>query len=207
MESPPSAESAPRCPGCETPLPPRAAICPFCGEKAPRRDDSRTVGRALLWLVKAYRTWSLGLFAYAVMHLFLVGKFQSYFVLFLVAFPFGMALAVSYAKGDATPRGIVAFLILVDLGVIIAPAHQILPMLNLFPDLPKTQNRILTWYFAVYFLLQFVLAPPYVFFGSLRTAWRGGRPPIALWICLFGLATWSFIVFLVTVFVVRALQG
>jgi hypothetical protein len=115
------------------------------------------------------------------------GQPGSFFCLFLILFPFGMALGISYQMGDATSRWIVAFLILVDLGVIFAPEHQLLPFLNMFPGLPKTENRILTWYFVVYGTLQFVVVPPVVFSRSLRTAWRGSPPALAPWICWFGL--------------------
>jgi len=104
-----------------------------------------------------------------------------------------MALGISYRLRDATPRWIVTFLILVDLGVIIAPEHRLFPRLDLFPEIPRTQSRILSWYILSYFALQFIAAPPVAFFRSLRTAWRGGRPALALWICVFGLAVWGLL--------------
>jgi hypothetical protein len=190
-----------RCPACETLLPYGASGCAFCGVRPQGQRNS--IWNSLLWLVKAYRTWSLGVFAYALIQLAMVGHPAKYFFLFLILFPFGMALGISYRMGDATSRWIVAFLILVDLGVIIAPEHQFLPFLNLFPMLPRTQNRILTWYFLVYGMLQFVVLPPVMFFRSLRAAWLGRRPALATWICCFGLAVWGLIVTILTVGLTR----
>jgi hypothetical protein len=181
-----------RCPDCDTPYMEGSSGCEFCGRKPPGQRNPFL--RGLLWSVKAYRMWSLCLFTYALFHLAGLGHAGAYLCLFLILFPFGMALAISYRMGDATSRWIIAFLILVDLGVIIAPEPQLLPWLNMFPQLPITQNRMLTWYFLVYCMLQFVALPPIVFSRSLRTAWGGGKPALAPWICLFGFAVWGLIV-------------
>ena len=118
-------------------------------------------------------------------------------------FPFSAwRLGVSFLTRNATSRWIIAFLVLVDLGVILAPAHQILPRLNFFPELPRTDSRILSWYILVYTTLQLGIAPPVVFFRSLRTAWRGKKPPLATWICLFGLVAWAIFMFVVTMGVI-----
>ena len=86
---------------------------------------------------------------------------------------------------NATSRWIIAFLILVDLGVVLARAHQIFPWLNLFPEIPRTQNRIISWYILVYVTLQFGVVPPIVFVRSLRTAGaaesRAGDLDLSLW--------------------------
>jgi hypothetical protein len=190
------------CPHCSMPLTDGASRCSF--REGTLQRQPHLLLSSLLWVVKAYRLWSLGVFAYALSRLAMVGKVESYYVLFLVIFPFGMALAISYRLGDATSRWIVAFLILVDVGVILAPEHRLLPKLNLFPDLPLTQSRILTWYLLIYAWLQFVVLPPVVFSRSLRTARRGGQPALASWICLLGFAVWGLIV---TVVVLLASKG
>ncbi len=185
-------ESVLQCPHCGTLLNVAELRCGFCGRSLRRQWDA--VLNGLLWLVKAYRIWSLGVFVFAVIHLLRIGAFTSYFAFFFVVLPFGTALAIAFWKGDAVSRWIVAFLILIDLGVILAPEHRILPMLNMFPEIPRTQNRILSWYFLVYVALQFVVVPPVVFFRSLRTAWSGGKPALATWISFFGLTVWSLFV-------------
>jgi hypothetical protein len=181
-----------RYPCCDTTLSDGSSRCSFCGEWLKAQPNAFL--NALNWVVKAYRGWSLGVFGFAVLHLLAMDHIKSIVFLFYLILPFGGALAISYRQGAETSRWIVIFLILVDLGVIIAPDHWILPALNMFPDLPRTQNRILTWYFLVYVSLQFVVAPPVFFFQSLRIAWSGVRPPLASWICLFGLAVWGLIV-------------
>ena len=191
-----------RCPTCKSPFSEGSERCDFCGGRL--QSHRPRLLRSILWLVKAYRTWSLGLFAYALYHLLKIGAVESYFALICVVVPFGMALAMSYRMGDSTSRWIVSFLLLVDVGIVIAPEHQLFPMLNMFPQLPRTQNRILTWYFLVYGSLQFLVAPPVAFFRSLRTAWRGQKAALAPWICLLGFAVWGLIV---TILVLLALHG
>jgi hypothetical protein len=144
-----------RCAGCDSALVEGASSCDFCGLQS--QGQGKSFWQRVLWLVKAYRLWSLGVFVYALIQLAMLGHVGAYIMLFFILVPFGMALGVSYRMGDATSCWIVAFLILVDLGVIIAPEHQFLPMLNMFPQLPKAENRILTWYFLVYGMLQFVV--------------------------------------------------
>jgi hypothetical protein len=150
--------------------------------------------KALIRAAQGYRIWSLGVFAVAVIHLLRVGDSKSFFFGFIVLFPFAMALGISLLARAATPRWIVAFLVLVDLGVILAPAHGVFPWLNMFPEIPRTQNRILSWYFLVYATLQFGVAPPLAFGRSLHTVWHGGKPALATWICVFGLAVWGLLV-------------
>jgi len=133
-------------------------------------------------------------FAVAVINLLRIGDVKSLFFGFIVLCPFAMALAISFLTRTATPSWIVAFLVLVDLGVILAPAHHIFPWLNMFPEIPRTQNRILSWYFLVYVTLQFGVAPPVGFARSLHTAWHGGKPALASWICVFGLLVWGLFV-------------
>jgi hypothetical protein len=190
-----------RCPWCDTPFTERSVRCDVCGKRFQGRDH--ILLDLLLSMVKAYRVWSLALFGFAVFHLIAIGQLKTYYAFFLIAFPFGMALSISYRMGNATSRWIVVFLILVDFGVVIGPEHQILPILNLFPEMPRTQNRILTWYFLVYATLQFVVVPPVVFFKSLRTAWRGEQPALEIWICLLGLAVWGFIIFILVMLAVE----
>ncbi len=148
----------------------------------------------MIRVAQCYRTWSLGVLASAVIQLLLVGDFKSFYAGFFVLFPFAMAIGISYRMRPATSRWIVAFLVLVDLGVILAPAHWIFPRLNMFQELPLTQSRILSWYFLVYITLQFGVVPPVAFGRSIHTTWRGGKPVLALWICVFGLAVWGLFV-------------
>jgi hypothetical protein len=155
-------------------------------------------------IAHGYRALSLGVFALPLLDLLRIGDARAFWVGFMVLFPFGMALAISWRAGPHTPRWIVAFLVLVDLGVILAPAHQILPGLNLFPELRQTQSRILTWYFLVYGTLHFGVAPPVAFARSLRTARRGGVPTLAPWICVFGFLVWGLLISLVTLGVITA---
>jgi hypothetical protein len=190
-----------RCAACDTPFAVGSTSCDLCGLRL--QGQRSPLWSGLLWSVKGYRVWSLGFFAYALIKLALTGQPGAYFSLFLILFPFGMALGLSYRMGDATPRWIVAFLILVDLGVIIAPQHQFLPRLGMFLGVPRTENRILTWYVLVYALLQFVLAPPVFFTKSLRTSWRGGKPALAPWICYFGFVVWGIIVTILTIALTR----
>ena len=105
---------------------------------------------------------------------------------------------MAHLTRHAPSRWLVAFLVLVDLGVIFAPVHSPWPGLNMFSTIPRTQSRILSWYFIVYFLLQFVVVPPVVFVRSLATAWRGGKPALAPWICAFGFAVWGLLMFVCT---------
>lgn len=124
----------------------------------------------------------------------------------MVLFPFTVALAIAHRTRNAPSRWIVAFLVLVDLGVILAPAHQICPWLNMFPEIPLTQNRIISWYILVYAALQFGLLPPVVFVRSLRTAWRGQTPALAIWICLFGFAVWGLLMSIVAAVVMTGIR-
>ena len=195
------------CPHCGA-RPPEsggAANCQFCGGRvAPRQSCKLTILKALLWLVSAYRIWSLALFVWAIGHLLAVGGFASYFVAFLIIVPFTAALGISYVTRNAVSPWIVSFLLLVDLGVVIAPEHRILPMLNMFPMLPRTQSRILSWYFLVYGMLQFVILPPVAFSRSMWTAWRGGTPVLHVGICLFGFAVWGLIIFILIMAAIQA---
>jgi hypothetical protein len=157
----------------------------------------------LVWIAKGYRAWSLGVLAVAVIQLLLVGDAKSFWCGFFVLFPFATAIAVCYLRPAATTRWLVAFLILVDLGVILAPAHGVFPWLNLFPEIPRTPNRILSWYFLVYGSLQFGVAPPVALVRSLRTAWRGGQPAVRPSICVFGLAVWALLMFVATMVIIK----
>jgi hypothetical protein len=146
-------------------------------------------------------------FAVAVIRLLQVGDAKAFWCGFFVLFPFATAIALSYLKGAATTRWLVAFLVLVDLGVILAPAHGIFPWLNLFPELPRTPNRILSWYFLVYGTLQFGLAPPVAFARSLRTAWRGESPTLRPSICVLGLAVWALLMFVASMVLIKGHAG
>lgn len=183
----------------------RAAQCPFCDAERPRGNHPRgqhPVLKGLIRVAQAYRHWSLAVFIGAVIDLLRVGNSKSFFFGFVVLFPFGMALWLAYLTRNATPRWIIAFLVLVDIGVIFAPAHQIFPWLNFFPEISQTRNRILSWYILVYVTLQFGVAPPIAFVRSLRTAWHGGKPSLATWICVFGFAVWGLFVSVVTLGVI-----
>jgi len=84
-----SEESARRCPRCDAWQADGgvASRCPFCEAKIERQDHRRDrlpVPRDLIWAVKAYRIWSLAVFALAALHLFLVGELRLYFFLFLI---------------------------------------------------------------------------------------------------------------------------
>jgi hypothetical protein len=189
------------CCGAWQPGEDRAPTCLFCdGELPPLANRPRARPRfvtGLIWTASAYRQWSLAVFAGAIVQLLLVGGAKSFFFGFVVLFPFTSALAVAHWTRNAPSRWIIAFLVLVDLGVVLAPAHQICPWLNVFPEIPHTQNRILSWYILVYATLQFGVAPPVVFVRSLRTAWRGQTPALATWICLFGFAVWGLLMAIV----------
>ncbi len=190
-----------RCPECGAWLPggERGTPCPSCGGAIPSSGPARhPIWAGLAWLAGAYRIWSLGVFALALYHLVRLGDAGSYFLLFMVVFPFGMALALSCWMPGPPNRWLVAFLLLVDVGVILGPEHRILPMLHQIRALPETQSRILTWYFLVYATLQYGIMPPVGFGRSLRTAWRGGRPTLRPGICVFGLALWGFVASLLT---------
>jgi hypothetical protein len=187
----------------------RTAACPFCGGQLPWVNPPRghfPVLRGLMWVARAYRQWSLLVFAGAIVDLLWVGDSKAFFSGFMVLFPFTMALAIAYRMGRATSRWIIAFLVLVDLGVVLAPAHHIFPWLSFFPEIPPTQNRIISWYILVYATLQFGVLPPIVFVRSLQTAWRGGKPPLATWICLFGFAVWGLLISIVAVGVTAILK-
>ena len=206
MNTDPSKAGFQRCEGCGSPPSGDLSVgsCPACGRGLLEQNKPSVaykVRQRLVWLAKAYRVWSLGLFAVAILHLILVGQFKNYFAAFLVILPFSTALIMSYQFGERTSGWIVTFLILVDLGVIIAPEQQILPKLNMFPQIPRTQNRILSWYILVYISLQFVALPPVAFFRSLRTAWRGNQPTLSPWICLLGFAVWILVVTIFTLWV------
>jgi hypothetical protein len=151
----------------------------------------------LIWVARAYRQWSLVVFASAIVDLLWVGNAKSFFFGFMVLFPFTAALAIAHWTRNAPSRWIIAFLVLVDLGVLLAPAHLICPWLNMFPEIPRTQNRIISWYILVYATLQFGVLPPVVFVRSLRTASRGETPALATWICLFGFAVWGLLMSIV----------
>ena len=159
--------------------------------------------RGLIRLAGAYRVWSLGVFAVALIELIAVGDVRSCFLAVLVLIPFGAALAVACRSREYTSPWIVAFLVLVDFGVIIAPLHQVLPWLNLFPELGRAENRILTWYFLVNGVLQFVIAPPVAFARSLRTARRGGTPTLGVGICLAGFAVWGLLVGVISLIIAQ----
>ena len=183
----------------------RAARCAFCdGELAPKVRPAGQIPflNLLIRAAGAYRRWSLAVFVGAVIALLRVGEIKSFVFGFIVLFPFSMALWLAYRMRNATSRWIIAFLVLVDLGVIFAPAHQIFPRLNFFPEISRTQNRILSWYIVVYVTLQFGVAPPIAFVRSLRTAWRGGKPALATWICVFGFAVWGLFVSVVSMGVI-----
>jgi len=171
--------------------------CLFCGEKLAWQDlgvRRHPVLKLVIWLAEGYRVWSLGLFVAALIPLLRIGDVKSLFFGFIALFPFGMALWIAFRTRPATSRWIVAFIVLVDLGVIVAPFHGVLPWLNMFPEIPRTENRILSWYCLVYTTLQFGVAPPVVLGRCLHTAWRGGRTALAPWICVFGLAVWLLLV-------------
>ncbi len=185
-----------RCPHCGAWQPggEGSSRCHFCdGELAggiPHR-GRYPVLNGLIKVAQAYRRWSLGVFVLALIELLRTGGVESFFFGFLVLVPFGTALGISFQEGPRLPHGSSPFSRWWTLESILAPAHQILPGLNMFPAIPRTQNRILSWYFVVYVTLQLVVAPPVVFGRSLRTAWRGGKPALASWICVFGFLVWG----------------
>jgi hypothetical protein len=183
----------------------RACVTERSAEGVPRRRPAFL--RVLISMAHAYRAWSLGIFSLAVIELLRLADARAFWLGSLILFPFGAALAIAYRRGTASSRWLVAFLLLVDFGVIIAPAHRFLPGLHLFPELRPTQSRILAWYFLVYFTLQFVVAPPIAFGRSLHTAWRGDRPVLAPWICVFGLLVWGLVMVLVILLLKSWLMG
>jgi hypothetical protein len=201
------------CPHCgtwQTTGDDRQATCHFCHGRLTRERRSELSGKirkGLTWLARGYRQWSLAIFAGAIVELLWLWNAKSFLFGFVVLFPFTVALALAHwtRKRNATSRWIIAFLVLVDLGVVIAPTHQILPWLNMFPEIPLTQNRIISWYVLVYFTLQFGVVPPVALGRCLRTAWRGEVPALSTWICLFGFAVWGLLMSVVAMVVVTTL--
>ena len=182
--------------------------CSICDGALPSgyrpRGNSHPVLYALIRVVQAYRIWSVILFLGAVIRLLQIGGAKSFFFGFIVLLPFSAALGLSFF---ARSRWLIAFLVLVDIGVILAPAHQLFPGLNFFPELPLTASRMISWYILVYVTLQFVVAPPIVLGRSLRIAWRGEKPPLAVWICVFGSAVWGLLMFIIAMSMITAWKG
>jgi hypothetical protein len=116
----------------------RAATCSFCTGALPwayrpRRQASAQKG--LIWGARAYRQSSLLVFAGAIVELHWLANVKAFFFGSVVLLPFTEALWLAHRTRNAW---IIAFLVLVDLGVILAPAHQIFPWLNMFPEIPRT---------------------------------------------------------------------
>jgi hypothetical protein len=61
-----------------------------------------------------------------------------------------------------------SFFVSVAIGILLAPMHRILPRLNGFPNLPLTDNRLLSWYVCVYLAYLVGVLPPYV---AVRNLW------------------------------------
>ena len=75
----------------------------------------------------------------------------------------------------------------------------------MFESFPRNTPDAESDHFVVhsgYGALQFGMVPPSMFAQSLRTAWRGGKPALATWICLSGLAVWGLLVSVVALVVI-----
>jgi hypothetical protein len=86
-----------------------------------------------------------------------------------------------------------SFFALIAIGILLAPIQGILPRLNCFPDLPRTENRLLSWYMAVYMFYMPGILPPYI---AVRNLWlRSHERPAdfsrpTCWLILFA---WSLL--------------
>jgi hypothetical protein len=88
----------------------------------------------------------------------------------------------------ATRRVAWAFLVLVSLGYVVAHVPQLFPNLGgVERRLEPWQDRMLTWYVAVYLTWIFGVLPAHLFLGSLRAHRQGERAPFSRFTCRLGL--------------------
>jgi hypothetical protein len=90
------------------------------------------------------------------------------------------------------------FFALIGVGILLAPMQGVLPRLNCFPKLPRTENRLLSWYMAVYLFYMPGVLPPYIALRNLWLQWHRkpvefSRPTCWLMLFVWGLLMLAFV--------------
>lgn len=141
--------------------------------------------------------WLSGLFVAAVVHAMWLSRGQPAQALGALLFNYIVPLTLAWVtikSRTATPmdRSLAyLFLILIGLGIIIAPFPALFPnMMIVKRQLPAVQNRIVAWYLMVFLLYLMVILPPYLFAKSLARHGRGESAMFSGPTCVLGFVTW-----------------
>jgi hypothetical protein len=131
-----------------------------------------------------------GLFALAVAvgYLVLLRGLEPGIILLFGLPPTFAALFTSARYSPATRRIAWSFLGAVGLGALVAPLPTFFPNLRGFAgQLGPWQDRMLTWYVAVYLIWLAGVLPVYAFVGNLRAHWKGQPARLSRPTCYLGL--------------------
>lgn len=170
---------------------------------APPRPSGSAAGRrsVLAVLNNLHHRWLVMMFAFAVGCLMVKGDFLGTLLFFAVP-PFWAWIAV---KSDDTSlwgkRLACAFLSFIVLGTLAATLDLMPAAFNQFPQLPRMQNRILSWYTRVFVLFAVGIVWPYFAIGLTR---RSLDVP-AGWTIFgwFWLGSWALFMLMLAVDIVR----
>lgn len=128
----------------------------------------------------------LALFLFAVATLVYYRGFDPSIILMFVL-PLMGAFAFSESEIPSYRYSAIAFLALVNVGVVIARTEWLFPDLEMDDQLPPVPNRILAWYGGLYLLYLFSVVPLVVFGGFLIQHSKGKNPGWSRFTCIIGL--------------------
>jgi hypothetical protein len=158
---------------------------------------------------RIHKGWMIAAFVAAAGNLFLLRHLDPR-ILLLFLLPPGIALLITGSRGRSPTARVLAtaFLVCLAAGIVLSHFPTALPGMRSYPELPVTEDRLLTWYTLVYTFFIMVIVPPVGLASQLLRRRRGvpnSFSPITSWA---GLALWllgaPFLVrFLITVMIAK----
>ncbi len=112
-------------------------------------------------------------------------------LLLLFCGPLLIAAACTVERAPRPTRVVAwTFLAMIGVGAVVAHTPQLFPQLRGFDErLPSSQDRVLTWYCAVYLTWIFSVVPMVAFLSNLWQIRRGRPAQLSRFTCYLGLAT------------------
>ena len=130
----------------------------------------------------------LGALAFAVVQLLWLRGLDIRIFLLFGAPPFLAVMILRRGETAAGRRLAAAFLIAIGVGGIVAHVPALFPKLHAgFPGLAQAQDRLLSWYTAIYCLFFTTVCPLVLFTRDLRAHRRGEKATFSRFTCILGL--------------------
>jgi hypothetical protein len=149
--------------------------------------------KSLYQLLTSFHHYGLALtFIFTVSNLFILQNRSPGVILLFILPPSCALLLLDSSRASRMSKILaISFLCCIGICIELALIQTLLPKFNFFPQLPRTQSRILSFYVAVYLFYFLVLLPPICFGRSLYLKKVGEQPYLHPNICYLGLFSWG----------------